>query len=289
MSPSATPLLEVEGLCKSFGPRQVLCGVDLRVDKGAVFTVLGPSGAGKSVLLKCLADVLQPDKGALRFEGQTMNFRDARQRRDFHRRCSFLFQGNALFDSLTALENVALPLEQTTRLPRSEILRRSLHALEQLELAEHAHEYPAQLSGGMQKRLALARALVTQPELVFFDEPTAGLDPLRRNAVFLMIAKYQRQFGFTALVVSHDLTEALAASNRVALLDRGRIRFIGTPQEFEASAEPVVCAFRDNAQALRSALSQLNGHASPGPSTPPPLSTATASTPAANTPATTAP
>lgn len=251
------PLLEVKELRKSFGAKQVLFGIDLEVARGSVFTVLGPSGAGKSVLLKCLADVVQPDSGQISFDGRPLNFRDRQARQKFHRRCSFLFQGNALFDSLTALENVALPLEQTTEMSRAEIHRRSLRALEQLELHEFSHEYPSQLSGGMQKRLALARAIVTQPELVFFDEPTAGLDPLRRNAVFLMIAKYQRKFGFTALIVSHDLIEALATSNRVALLDHGRICFCGTPEEFSHSSQPVVRAFRDNAESLRTSLAAI--------------------------------
>jgi phospholipid/cholesterol/gamma-HCH transport system ATP-binding protein len=197
----------------------------------ASLTVLGRSGAGKSVLLKCLADVMQPDEGRISFEGRSASG-DPPTRAEFRRRCSFLFQSNALFDSLTALENVALPLEQTTRLSDQEIHDRSLEALRQLELEAHRDRYPSQLSGGMQKRLALARAIVTKPELVLFDEPTAGLDPLRRNAVFAMIAKYQRQFGFTAVVVTHDRAEALVASDRVALLDNGLMCFEGTPAEF---------------------------------------------------------
>jgi len=155
---------------------------------------------------------------------------------------------------LTALENVALPLEQTTDLPNKVIRKRSMEALKQLEIDEYAGHYPSQLSGGMQKRLALARAIVTHPELVLFDEPTAGLDPLRRNAVFTMIAKYQRQFGFTALIVTHDVPEALVASDRVALLNQGRICFEGTPSEFSASEHPVVSDFRDSAAALQREL-----------------------------------
>jgi phospholipid/cholesterol/gamma-HCH transport system ATP-binding protein len=222
-----------------------------------VCTVLGPSGAGKSVFLKCLADVVRPDAGRISFDGRPLSFDDRPGRAEFHRRCSFLFQSNALFDSLTALENVALPLEQTTDLKDHEIRERSLEALRQLEIEDFRSRYPSQLSGGMQKRLALARAIVTQPELVFFDEPTAGLDPLRRNAVFAMIAKYQRQFGFTALVVTHDVVEALIASDRVALLNQGRICFEGTPAEFSASTHPVVCGFRDSAGALGSSLAAI--------------------------------
>jgi phospholipid/cholesterol/gamma-HCH transport system ATP-binding protein len=250
-------LLEVEGLHKRFGNNIVLAGVELAVRRGSLFTVVGPSGAGKSVFLKCLADVLQPDAGEIRFDGLRLSSSDPEFRRQFRRRCSFLFQSNALFDSLTVLENVALPLEQTTRLPDQEIRKRSLEALRQLEMEIHENHYPGQLSGGMQKRLALARAIVTRPELVFFDEPTAGLDPLRRNAVFTMIAKYQRQFGFTALVVTHDVVEALIASDRVALLDQGRICFEGTPAAFSASPHPVVCSFRDSAAALGASLAAI--------------------------------
>ncbi|MBU3666665.1 MAG: ATP-binding cassette domain-containing protein [Chthoniobacterales bacterium] len=252
-------LLEVEGLRKGFGGRPVLRGIGFAVQRGSIFTVLGPSGAGKSVLLKCLADVEKPDDGRVFFDGKLMDFRRPAERQAFHRRCSFLFQGNALFDSLTALQNVALPLEQTTGLGRSEIRERSMEALEQLELHEHAGHYPSMLSGGMQKRLALARAIVTRPELVFFDEPTAGLDPLRRNAVFSMIAKYQSVFGFTALIVTHDVVEALEVSCVVALLHHGEICFCGTPAEFASSANTVVRSFRDSPQALRSALDVLRG------------------------------
>jgi len=250
-------ILRVESLHKRFGEHVVLAGVGLDVRRGSVFTVLGPSGAGKSVFLKCLADVEQPDAGEIRFDGRLLGAGDPGARADFRRRCSFLFQSNALFDSLTALENVALPLEQTTGLPDAEIRARSHEALRQLEMQNYGDRYPAQLSGGMQKRLALARAIVTRPELVFFDEPTAGLDPLRRNAVFTMIAKYQRQFRFTALIVTHDVPEALVASDRVALLEGGRVCFEGTPAEFSASPQPVVSAFRDSAEALGTALAAI--------------------------------
>ncbi len=240
-----------------FGEHVVLNGVSFGVQQGSVFTVLGPSGAGKSVLLKCLANVVKPEAGEIRFDGQVLGHNNSKPHADFRRRCSFLFQSNALFDSLTALENVALPLEQTTDLKNHEIRKRCFEALKQLEIHDYADHYPSQLSGGMQKRLALARAIVTRPELVFFDEPTAGLDPLRRNAVFTMIAKYQRQFGFTALIVTHDVVEALVASDRVALLDKGRICFEGTPSEFSDSNHPVVSAFRDSAEALGTSLASI--------------------------------
>jgi phospholipid/cholesterol/gamma-HCH transport system ATP-binding protein len=250
-------ILHVEDLRKSFDGRSVLEGIDLRVPRGMIFTVLGPSGAGKSVFLKCLASVLHPDSGLIRFDKSPLHAIDQAGQAEFRRRCSFLFQSNALFDSLTALENVALPLEQTTYLSDREIRDRSMEALRQLEMDEFASHYPEQLSGGMQKRLALARAIVTRPELVLFDEPTAGLDPLRRNSVFSMIAKYKLQFGFTAIIVTHDVVEALATSDRVALLSKGRICFEGSPSEFTSSPHPVVSAFRDSAEELGNSLAAI--------------------------------
>lgn len=250
--------LLVEGLCKGFDGRSVLRGVDLAVPRGSIFTLLGPSGTGKSVFLKCLANVIHPDAGRISFDGRSLGpDADPELRAEFRRRCSFLFQSNALFDSLSALENVALPLEQTTRMVSGEIRERSLEALRQLDMEEFCDHYPGQLSGGMQKRLALARAIVTHPELVLFDEPTAGLDPLRRNAVFAMIAKYQRRFSFTALIVTHDVPEALAASDRVALIEAGRICFEGTPAEFSSSDHPVVRGFRDSTVSLDEELAAI--------------------------------
>lgn len=255
--------LHVEGLRKGFDGRTVLDGIDLGVARGSIFTVLGPSGTGKSVFLKCLAGVIHPDAGKIRFDGQQLVAGDKAARAEFRKRCSFLFQSNALFDSLTALENVALPLEQTTDLSDREIRERSMEALRQLEMDAFRNNYPGQLSGGMQKRLALARAIVTHPELVLFDEPTAGLDPLRRNAVFAMIAKYQRLFSFTALIVTHDVPEALVASDRVALLNHGKICFEGTPAEFSSSDHRVVSDFRDSAAALRHELEAIRGEPLP--------------------------
>jgi phospholipid/cholesterol/gamma-HCH transport system ATP-binding protein len=160
-------------------------------------------------------------------------------------------------DSLTAIENVGLPLEQTTDLGSNAIHQRSLEALRQFELDSFADRYPNELSGGMQKRLALARAIVTRPDLVLFDEPTAGLDPVRRNSVFTMMVRYQRQFGFTAVIVTHDVREALVISDHVALLDSGTMRFAGSPTEFHASTDSVVCDFRDSADALGRAVNEL--------------------------------
>jgi phospholipid/cholesterol/gamma-HCH transport system ATP-binding protein len=257
-APDRNPLLQIQGLQKRFGENAVLTGIDLTVPRGALVTILGRSGSGKSVLLKSLAAIITPDTGTVTFDGQLISGTAPRSAREaFRRRCSFLFQSNALFDSLTALENVSLPLEQTTSLSDKEVRDRSMEALHQLELDAHHDRYPSQLSGGMQKRLALARAIVTQPELVLFDEPTAGLDPIRRNAVFTMIARYQRQFGFTALVVTHDVPEALVTSDQVALLEHGVICFQGTPQQFQDSQHPTVKSFRDSKDLLSQTLASL--------------------------------
>ena len=262
-APAAELLLDVRGIKKSFGDYSVLAGVDLVVPRGSVVTVLGKSGTGKSVFLKCLAGIVTPDAGEIRFAGCVLDTGTPAARAEFRRRCSYLFQSNALFDSLTALENVALPLEQTTQIPNAEIRQRCLEALRQLELERFKDQHPGELSGGMQKRLALARAIVTRPELVLFDEPTAGLDPLRRNSVFEMITKYQRLVGFTAVLVTHDVPEALAVSDRIALLDSGRIRFQGTPAEFMGSEDAGVRAFRDSAAALHEAIAAVRRGAVP--------------------------
>ena len=237
--PSLPPILEVNGLRKQFGDHVVLSSVNLLVPRGGIVIVFGRSGSGKSVFLKCLAGLLKPDAGAIRFEGGSLD--------GLRRDCSYLFQANALFDSLTALENVALPLEQTSKLSKREVNLAANDALKSLGLDKFVDHYPAQLSGGMQKRLALARALVMHPKLVFFDEPTAGLDPPARNAVFGMIVQYRQEFDFTAIVVTHDVPEALSVSDRVALLEDGRICFEGTPTEFVASDDCIVRSFCDNA------------------------------------------
>jgi phospholipid/cholesterol/gamma-HCH transport system ATP-binding protein len=251
------PILAVHGLRKQFGDHVVLASVNLLVARGSIVSVFGRSGTGKSVFLKCLAGLLQPDAGEVRFENGTVEAA--------RRRCSYLFQANALFDSLTAFENVALPLEQTTQLGRREIAQAAHGALKSLGLDAFAEHFPAQMSGGMQKRLALARALVTQPELVLFDEPTAGLDPPARSAVFEMIVQYRREFDFTAVVVTHDVTEALAASDHVALLEEGRTYFDGTPAEFVASPDCIVRSFGDNKAGVHRDFEILGSRRSDGP------------------------
>lgn len=228
--------LQIRGLKKHFGTKRVLDGIDLDIARASVTTIIGKSGIGKSVFLKCIANLMTPDAGEVLLDGVSMgsNRRAADQSEGFT--FSYMFQNNALFDSLTAFENVALPLREAVGLPAEAVAKRVGELLEQLDLAEAGSRYPAELSGGMQKRVALARALVTNPEVVLFDEPTTGLDPERKFGVFDMISDYRERFGFTALLVSHDIPEVFEISDKVAWLDEGKIRFFGDPSELAADS-----------------------------------------------------
>ncbi|MFH1981655.1 MAG: ATP-binding cassette domain-containing protein [Pseudomonadota bacterium] len=236
-------LIAFENVYKAFGAHVVLGGVDLRVYRGQVTAIIGKSGEGKSVLLKHIIGLLRQDSGRILFEGRSMDDYKKADRKALKRKFSYMFQGTALFDSMTVWENIALPLKECYRLPAGEIRSRVRDKMSQLDLDGIDAQYPSQLSGGMQKRVALARALVTDPEIVLFDEPTTGLDPVRKNAVHRMISDYQRQFGFTAVVVSHDIPGIFDIAQRVAMLDGGRICFEGTPDEIRQSTYPAISAF----------------------------------------------
>jgi phospholipid/cholesterol/gamma-HCH transport system ATP-binding protein len=238
--------LSIRGLKKHFGDKKVLDGVDLEVGEAAVTTVIGKSGIGKSVLLKCIAHLLEPDAGTIELNGKPID-KAHRPSEDGSLFFSYMFQNNALFDSLSAFDNVALPLREATRLSGKEIRERVLAMLEQVELADAADRFPGELSGGMKKRVALARALITKPQVVLFDEPTTGLDPERKFTVFEMIADYRKRFGFTALLVSHDIPEVFEISDRVAWLDDGVIKFFGPPGELDGEVESALAGFLNKA------------------------------------------
>jgi phospholipid/cholesterol/gamma-HCH transport system ATP-binding protein len=239
--------LKISGLKKHFGEARVLDGVDLEVARASVTTIIGKSGIGKSVLLKCIANLLEPDAGAIELDGQSI----AHSRRGSSGQggvsFSYMFQNNALFDSLTAFENIALPLLEATHLSKAEVRDKVEAMLQHLELQDSAERYPGELSGGMKKRVALARALITKPQVVLFDEPTTGLDPERKFGVFEMIADYRERFGFTALLVSHDIPEVFEISDRVAWLDGGVIKFFGKPSELNADVESALSGFLSKA------------------------------------------
>ena len=246
------PLVRVQGLRKSFGSQQVLSGVEFEVHKGGIVSILGRSGTGKSVLLKCVVGLLPLDSGEILHEGRLLS--SPTHWAELRERSSYVFQHNALFDSATVLENALIPLRALGKGSPKEWIERARKILDRLELLGALNRYPEELSGGMQKRLAVARALVTDPEVVFFDEPTAGLDPIRRNAVFEMITQLQRERQFTAVVVTHDVQEALIISSQIIWLDGGKVRFHGPSEAFSRSREPDICKFRDNIDALRASL-----------------------------------
>jgi len=234
-----TPLIEFRNVSKRFGDRTVLENVDLRIYEGQVTTIVGLSGSGKSVLLKLIIGLLKPDEGTILFRGRPASTMTKEEIDSLLGRISYMFQDNALFDSLTVQENIALPLRETTTLARGEVDRRVSARIEQTELGEAARRYPSELSGGMQKRVALARALVIDPHIVLFDEPTTGQDPLRKNAILGMIAQFQRILGFTAILVSHELPDVFYISNRILVLHERRIAFQGTLKELEDFDHPL--------------------------------------------------
>jgi phospholipid/cholesterol/gamma-HCH transport system ATP-binding protein len=232
------PLIEFKDVTKRFGSRTILERVNLQIYEGQVTTIIGLSGSGKSVLLKHIIGLLKPDEGTILFRNKPYAGMKKSEMAASLAQISYMFQGNALFDSMTVYDNIALPLRETMNLRKSEIDRRVMARIEQTELGDAARKYPSELSGGMQKRAALARALVTDPRIVLFDEPTSGQDPVRKNAILSMIAQYQRKFGFTAILVSHEIPDVYFISNRILALYDRRIVFQGTPEELEDFDHP---------------------------------------------------
>ena len=195
---------------------------------------------GKTVLLKHIIGLIEPDSGRVLYNGSPFSEKTREERKALKGKFSYMFQGTALFDSMTVYENIALPLKEKSTLSETVIGKTVRDKMEQLDLSEFEEKYPSQLSGGMKKRVALARALVTDPEIVLFDEPTTGLDPIRRNAVHSMIADYQEKFGFTGIIVSHEIPDIFFISQRLAMIDEGRILFEGSPEDIQKSTNPVI-------------------------------------------------
>ncbi|MGD9133151.1 MAG: ATP-binding cassette domain-containing protein [Desulfobacterales bacterium] len=253
------PLVEIKNVIKCFGSNCVLDGVKMSIYRGQITSIIGQSGTGKSVLLKHIIGLLTPDSGQVLFEGKPLTAMKKHERKVLKRKFSYVFQDTALFDFLNVFENIALPLVENTAYGDKEIKDRVQKKLHQLDLFDIENKYPSQLSGGMKKRVALARALVTDPEIVLFDEPTTGLDPIRKTAVHSMISDYQKRFGFTGIIVSHEIPDVFFISQRIAMLNEGRICFEGTPEEIQQTADPVV---RSYIQGLESPHDELTGVAS---------------------------
>lgn len=236
-------MIELVQIHKRFGSQTVLNGLNLQVPTGKITAVIGPSGEGKSVMLKHMIGLLQPDQGDVRVNGQSIVGLRRSQLNAVREKFAMVFQNAALFDSMTVYENVAFPLEEKTSLSRNEIADRVAVALQEVGLKNVNHKYPDELSGGMKKRVGLARALLLEPEVVLFDEPTTGLDPVIRRAIHQLIKETQHKFGFTAVIVSHDIPDIFDVADQVAMLYQGEILQFGSPAEIQASDNPVVRQF----------------------------------------------
>jgi phospholipid/cholesterol/gamma-HCH transport system ATP-binding protein len=236
-------MIKLSGLHKTLGGQQVLRGLDLTIPAGQLTTIIGQSGSGKSVLLKHMIGLMKPDSGEVWIDGTDIAQMKGRALNDVRKRFAMLFQSAALFDSFTVFENVAFPLREKLHLKGPEVGRRVEEKLEQVGLAGMGHKFPAELSGGMKKRAGLARALVMDPEIILFDEPTTGLDPLLAKSIHDLIVATQKKFGFTAVMVSHEIPEVFGISDWVAILLKGHIATMAPPAEFVRQAQGEIREF----------------------------------------------
>lgn len=236
-------MIRIEDLHKSFNGVGVLKGVSLQVGTGEVLALIGRSGYGKSVLLKHVAGLMKPDRGRVLVDGNDMCCVRGRELSKLRNRLGFLFQSGALFDSMTVFDNVAFPLREKTRLREKAIRERVLSELEQVGLIGSELKYPSQISGGMIRRASLARALVQEPEIMLFDEPTTGLDPMTGKTILSLIHSCHERLRFTGMIVTHEIPRIFEIVDRVAMLEEGLILFEGSPKEIMASAHPLVQEF----------------------------------------------
>ena len=244
MTAAAIPKISVRGLRKSFGRKRVLDGLDIDCANGESLVIIGGSGTGKSVLVKCILGLLQPEAGSIRIDGvETVGLRRT-AREHLLQKFGMLFQGSALFDSLSVWENVAFGLVQGRGMERQAAQEIALAKLAAVGLGPEVGELrPAELSGGMQKRVALARAIAAEPEIIFFDEPTTGLDPIMADVINTLIIKFVREVGVTAVSITHDMVSACKIADRIAMLHQGRIVWHGPTAEIDHSGNPFVDQF----------------------------------------------
>ena len=236
-------MIEVIDLHKSLNGVQVLKGINFKVDKGDILALMGKSGHGKSVLLKHIVGIMKPDRGNILIDGEDISKSRGTALERLRKKFGFLFQGGALFDSINVFENVAFPLQEKTHMEKEKIREKVLRELEQVGLPGVENKYPAELSGGMKKRVALARCLCTDPEIMLFDEPTTGLDPVTARSINNLIKETHDRIRFTGVMITHDINQVLSIVQKVAVLDAGTIEFTGTPEEIRATKDPIVRQF----------------------------------------------
>jgi len=237
-------MIEIRNLHKSFGDNKVLQGVDLDIDTGETIVIIGRSGCGKSVLIKHIVGLLYPDDGYVKVEGQQVDEMTMKELYDLRRRFGFLFQGSALFDSMTVEENISLPLvESGKKYTLAEMSKKVAEKLDMVGMAGVQKLKPAELSGGMKKRVGLARALITDPDYIIYDEPTTGLDPIMSDSIDDLIKELTDKLNVTSMVVTHDMYSVKNVANQVAMMHNGKIYFTGTPAELVSSNEPTIKEF----------------------------------------------
>ena len=236
-------MIELIDLYKAFNDQKVLNGVNLTIPDREVVTIMGKSGCGKSVLIKHIIGLLSPDKGSVIIDSVDITALDVKNLDRVREKLGVLFQGGALFDSLTVYGNVAFQLREKTKMGRGEIRDRVIQALEDVGLKGMGKKYPAELSGGMKKRAGLARALIAEPAILLFDEPTTGLDPIISRSIHRLIKTTHEKYRYTAVIISHEVPGIFEITDRVAMLYNGRIEEYGTPAEIENSANPVIKQF----------------------------------------------
>ncbi|MBU4485270.1 ABC transporter ATP-binding protein [bacterium] len=239
------PIIEFKNVHKAFGSHRVLAGLDLEIYEGETITIIGGSGSGKSVLLKLLLGVMTPDKGNIYFYGKDVTKMKEEALRNMRKQIGMLFQGAALFDSLTVAENIAYPLKEHFKYPRDKEKQIVGDCLKLISLDGIEDMMPADLSGGMKKRVGLARAIATSPKVILYDEPTTGLDPANTKRINNLIIDMQKKLKVTSVIVTHDMASAFAVTDRLAMLDQCRIAFVGTKEETKRSSNLVVRNFID--------------------------------------------
>jgi phospholipid/cholesterol/gamma-HCH transport system ATP-binding protein len=241
--PAPQPLIDIRDLRKSYGARSVLAGLDLQIERGECLVILGRSGSGKSVTLRLLIGLDPPDSGSIRYDGRELVGLSERELLPVRRRIAMLFQGGALFDSMSVFDNLAFPLREHRAIDEDGIALRVAELLALVHLPGIEAKLPSDLSGGMKKRVALARALALEPETLLFDEPTTGLDPMTSASIARLIRETRERLRTTVIVVTHDLALTRAVADRIAFLDQGRFRFQGSLVEADASTDPLLAAF----------------------------------------------